>query len=337
VQDEEIFTREIRANPDDVSARLIYADFLEDHGIPLGDLIRCQVELGQLAIADPRRVALAEQERALLDEHGEIWLSEFRALGVSGVTSRCFHFGLIERVRIDSNALLKNGERLLRIAPGLRSLEISNAKAAIRSLARYPFPSQIDSIDLSRNSLTAVELQLLTGAVWTEQLRELDLSFNLLAGCMGDAFRLFTQSSFPMLEKLSMIGCKLPAEACEEIAGSNLLMTLKALNLSLNKMGDQGISLLIAERVWLELERLNLASCEIGVAGALAISPSQFPQLRQLVLRGNRLEIEGCRHLMLFAEMADVTELDLRNMELRFEDLAQLRQQLTTLEGNVLF
>src|SRR5262249_51837097 len=56
--------------PDDDAPRLVYADWLEEHGrLMRAELIRAQVELATLAGDTPRRRALAFRCRCLVDEH----------------------------------------------------------------------------------------------------------------------------------------------------------------------------------------------------------------------------------------------------------------------------
>ena len=46
--DEASFVEEIRRSPDDITPRLIYADFLEDNGDPRGEFIRIQCQLSEM-------------------------------------------------------------------------------------------------------------------------------------------------------------------------------------------------------------------------------------------------------------------------------------------------
>jgi uncharacterized protein (TIGR02996 family) len=72
---ETAFLRAIREAPDDDAPRLVYADWLTDHGDESGraraDLIRVQCELARLDADDPRRGGLAAREAALLDAHAD--------------------------------------------------------------------------------------------------------------------------------------------------------------------------------------------------------------------------------------------------------------------------
>src|SRR4051812_47064587 len=63
-----------RANPEDDGARLILADWLEEHADPRGEFVRIQIERSQLPDWDSRQGALARREAALLRLHHAEWL-----------------------------------------------------------------------------------------------------------------------------------------------------------------------------------------------------------------------------------------------------------------------
>jgi uncharacterized protein (TIGR02996 family) len=64
------FLADIDANPEDDRPRLVFADWLEDHGDPdRADFIRVQCELAQPEDEDPRRGELLDREQQLLDGH----------------------------------------------------------------------------------------------------------------------------------------------------------------------------------------------------------------------------------------------------------------------------
>jgi uncharacterized protein (TIGR02996 family) len=68
------FLDAIIASPDEDAPRLVYADFLEEHGQPeRAEFIRLQCELAKTP-AGERRKALEAKERALLEAHQETWV-----------------------------------------------------------------------------------------------------------------------------------------------------------------------------------------------------------------------------------------------------------------------
>ena len=72
------FLTDIREHPDDTTPRLIFADWLEEHGNDVerarAQFIRVQCELTRLAMDDPRRPRLEAQERALWQQYERRWL-----------------------------------------------------------------------------------------------------------------------------------------------------------------------------------------------------------------------------------------------------------------------
>jgi uncharacterized protein (TIGR02996 family) len=68
------FLRAIIGDPDDDTARLIYADWLDERGDPRGEFIRVQCQLARLPQADSRVEGLHARERALLKDHQQEWL-----------------------------------------------------------------------------------------------------------------------------------------------------------------------------------------------------------------------------------------------------------------------
>jgi uncharacterized protein (TIGR02996 family) len=74
---ESAFLRDIRANPDEDAPRLVYADWLEEHGGEQGaaraEFIRTQCALACLGEDDPRRSELEARTAGLLEAHGQRW------------------------------------------------------------------------------------------------------------------------------------------------------------------------------------------------------------------------------------------------------------------------
>jgi len=67
----EAFLRPIIESPEDDALRLVYADWLEEHGdAARAEFIRAQCALARMADDDPRRPELSAREQELLSEHG---------------------------------------------------------------------------------------------------------------------------------------------------------------------------------------------------------------------------------------------------------------------------
>jgi uncharacterized protein (TIGR02996 family) len=68
------FLRAVIEAPDDDTPRLVYADWLDDHGDPdRADFIRVQCALDKMPAGDPRRPALEQREKEPLGQYGWAW------------------------------------------------------------------------------------------------------------------------------------------------------------------------------------------------------------------------------------------------------------------------
>src|SRR5262245_10804909 len=94
---DEAFLRAVCESPHDDGPRLVYADWLEEHGRhERAELIRIQIELSHLGEGEARQT-LGEREVTLLGRHGQEWASEVPALeGV--VWDRVFPDALLDSV-----------------------------------------------------------------------------------------------------------------------------------------------------------------------------------------------------------------------------------------------
>lgn len=68
------FVKAIRANPDDDTARLVFADWYEEHGQPdRAAYVRTACQLARLPLADPAYPAVQKRASELYAEHHEAW------------------------------------------------------------------------------------------------------------------------------------------------------------------------------------------------------------------------------------------------------------------------
>src|SRR5581483_4113131 len=90
-------------SPDDDTPRLVYADYLEEHGqTDRAEFIRVQLDLARLPDSpdsDERREALAAREQALLKKYGEQWAYEVLSPVTGMVTSWWFRRGFLNELQ----------------------------------------------------------------------------------------------------------------------------------------------------------------------------------------------------------------------------------------------
>src|SRR5579884_547350 len=98
--EERDFLDAVAEQPDDLDLRLIYADWLDEHGDPRGAFIRVQIDLERLPEDDPSRPALEAREAELLAKHGPRWLGRLAGLAPSALIDYRFRRGLLEHVEL---------------------------------------------------------------------------------------------------------------------------------------------------------------------------------------------------------------------------------------------
>jgi uncharacterized protein (TIGR02996 family) len=151
---DDAFLADIIANPDDDAPRLVYADWLEDHGQPdRAAFVRVQCQLARLPHDDERREDLEAKERELLRRHRREWLRPLR-----GLVSKCeFRRGFVEQGTATAAAFARRAEDIYRGTP-LRYLMLGGRTRRADQLAACPHLLRLASLTLYANGLGAAGL-----------------------------------------------------------------------------------------------------------------------------------------------------------------------------------
>jgi uncharacterized protein (TIGR02996 family) len=103
VTHDDAFLQAILESPDDDTPRLVYADYLEEHGDPdRAEFIHVQVALAALPPDDPRRKQLGDRERRLLEGHQQEWLGPLRP----SLSGWAFRRGLLDAITVPAATYL---------------------------------------------------------------------------------------------------------------------------------------------------------------------------------------------------------------------------------------
>jgi uncharacterized protein (TIGR02996 family) len=353
MSDRDAFLSAIAAAPDDDLPRLVYADFLDEHGeAERAEFIRVQIELARLPVDDPRRVELVYREQGLLAGHKVAW----GIPGLQGVQE--FRRGFVEYVRTPAEWLIAHPDRLDE-ARTVRNLRIVNAGNHGTALARLPGLERIKHLDLQNtffggafsiplffdnarlDRLTALSLG--NCRLWDEHLTELARSpvaprLRRLAlwGCpFGDegAAVLADSPTISGLEVLDISAHDMQFEQCIHGAGavalaeSAYLTRLRDLDLSGHYIGDSGLIALVGSPNAQSLERLAVPYNDIGElgdSGIMAVVESPYlGHLRELEFGGdrtihhpNRLAPLGAKALAAWPHLERMRSVDLRGVEM---------------------
>jgi uncharacterized protein (TIGR02996 family) len=176
---EAAFLRSIAEAGDDNAVRLVFADWLDDHGdTPRAEFIRVQCELASAKLAEERRQSLRRRERALLNAQRNSWCQAF------GLPIEEVHFerGLISRMRLsqwDSGKML-DPAWTPRFAT-LMELDLSGLQLGDDDLAAFAERAQLSALRkliLSENRITDAGAAALARAAGLPRLDTLYLAQN---------------------------------------------------------------------------------------------------------------------------------------------------------------
>ncbi len=146
------FLRAIRANPDDDTTRLVFADWLDEHDDPLGEFVRVQIELEPIRyrIDNPRAVELHRREDELLRAHRDIWLGKAKEIGTNWPEyGPQFRRGLPNHANLSLDTFLKHGKTLFSACPTLREVSVFDIANRCAELAACPHLVKIDTLEIA--------------------------------------------------------------------------------------------------------------------------------------------------------------------------------------------
>lgn len=341
----EAFLQRIRAYPDDDAPRLIFADWLAEHGDPdRARFIRVQLALARL-VEEPSgvgfdyettRANLMREDQLLLEAHREEWEAPFRG-GLA--TSPRFHRGFVEEVNVAARQLIARAAQLFDTGPirhihlldvggsaaaalsctflsRLRALTIPRQHAGeplARAVARSPHLSGLKSLALPRNRFEDDAVAHLACSPTLTNLEELDLSENDLGETA--AHILATSTHLGQLRNLELRANRLGPCGAEAIAASERLPNLHRLGLGENEIGSHRVAAAESLHALLRVPILDLSVNGLTAAALQAIlNPRADPESIRLVeldLRHNELGNEGARVLAHSRHMAGVKVLRL--------------------------
>jgi uncharacterized protein (TIGR02996 family) len=168
VSERDAFLRAVRDHPDEDAPRLVFADWLDDSGDPLGEFIRVQFALEPHRQplpdehADARRkhrlaraarrdsndplAPLLRREGELLAAHGKEWAPGL--IGVPGLSPQ-IRRGLVEEVWGGSEELLAHADRIADTCPALRRLVVHGPRGHGADLAACPLLGRLRELTLA--------------------------------------------------------------------------------------------------------------------------------------------------------------------------------------------
>jgi uncharacterized protein (TIGR02996 family) len=336
----EAFLRDIAENPDEDAPRLVYADWLDDHGQPdRAEFIRVQCLRATLPADDPRAGPLEGRAAELLRNNWEAWVGPLRALvgpydsrrGEGWLAGRYhpdglwkFRRGFVDNLALDALTFVLVGDEVFRRTP-LRHLRVWEAGGAAEALAASPHLALLATLtfpDYFSAPLTADGALVLASSPYLTRLAGLDLYRNNV----GDR-GLEALASAPWLaglKQLNLVDNGLSAVGARALAVARA-PALTVLRLGVNGLGDEGAEALAGSPLLARLTALDLHDCRLGrrAAAALAVSP-HLGCLASLDLDRNQIGPMGADSLARAPWMSGVCTLNLSGCRLGDEGVEAL-------------
>lgn len=227
----------IDAEPDDDTARLVYADWLADNGQPeRGEFIRLQCEHAKCLRAG-KLFAHDEREQELLSAHGDVWQAEYPV--IRGVKWSGFWRGFPGITVRAPSALMKNANAIWEAAP-VESVVVESLYKTAIGLAACPYLSRVRVLEVRSHrsadpdgALSRVlESPELSGLWWLAFLGNSHLSTSAVE-------LLANSESLRNLEILTLRWCGITDAGARWLAASPHLNKLRELDLTGNEFtGD---------------------------------------------------------------------------------------------------
>jgi uncharacterized protein (TIGR02996 family) len=292
---EEALLAAIGDNPEDDAPRLIYADWLDEHGeAERAELIRAQVALGSMAPDGPARGRLEERARTLLEGKAEAWAAALKPLVLG------YHYarGLIDAVEVDAARFPESADEVLRLAPSAALRVPVNSWQEVKTLVRCK--------------------QLL-------RVRRLALPGERMGG--AGAWILAESPHVANLKGLSLAGQSLGQPGAQALAASRYLANLEVLDLTATNLARSAVTLLAGSPNLPRLKRLLLGRNLLNDSDVRALANSlHLKELRELDLSGNAVTSEGMECLAAAPLLARLRRLDLTGSQVGPRGLYLLRQ-----------
>jgi uncharacterized protein (TIGR02996 family) len=183
--EEAAFLRAIADNPDDDTARLVFADWLDEHDRPArAELIRVQCERASGRCDALRRTELLKRSMQLIQEYGRQWfLEDWPESGVNTVSGYTFDRGFVDQVSF-ARCGLRDADfaRLLETCPLFSLVRVLNLSMneirdeGLRVLADCPRLARLRHLILSANPVTLEGIEYLAASSRLTSLTDLTLS-----------------------------------------------------------------------------------------------------------------------------------------------------------------
>jgi uncharacterized protein (TIGR02996 family) len=315
MSDEAALLLAIHAEPDDDTPRLVYADWLDEHGDPeRAGFIRLQVERARAFPPGALEPKLSAREMGLLRKHARAWFEPPAGwkLDQQFLVQRGFPYAVTcnyHAYRDHQDVFVR--WPITRLHPWLQAFDRESA----RCFAEVPLPANIRELDLYSSHAGPDVLRVLWAAPSLAGVLWLDV------GCcrLGDvgATLLARELHMPRLRYLDLNYNSITGVGLRALAARTYCGSIESLTLSNNQVTADDVCAFLGSDRWTNLTDLCLWSLRLGDAGVtrLASCPA-LARLTVLNLNCNGITDDGVRALAASPHVCNLRTLSLATNEL---------------------
>jgi uncharacterized protein (TIGR02996 family) len=281
------FMRAILEAPQDDAPRLVYADWLTDHGDEAdrdrAEFIRVQVELAR-GVGGAKRKRLEARDAELLNQYGDEWRKQLPDFMRHRSTR--FERGFAGRVRCWLENFATQADVIWQAAP-VTALDLfdprgmsgdvdfsarqhaQNLNNYLKAAAAVPHLRHLHTLSICETGISGRHVTTILASPYLSGLRSLDLSSNGYGDSLAEAVVASPRSE--SLTTLDLCENNLGDRGAVALANAPRLAKLTTLLLSSNRIGEQGGLALAASPHLASLQRLHLEGEDVGASARDAL------------------------------------------------------------------
>jgi uncharacterized protein (TIGR02996 family) len=329
--DDKALLAAILAEPDNDRVRLIYADWLEEHGDPArAEFIRLECELhGMLTPAgdapysweQPRFRKLEARAGELWDAHAGRWFPGLETYAEEVETER----GFAHHVALSARRFIEHGEKMFAVAPTIEDVFLDRLGRNTPVLAACPALAHVRDLTFFETPFRAREAEQFFASPFLGKLRSFEIGFTDTQMGPRGARALAECASLGALERLDVHNHAIYDEGAAALLRGERLATLRHLELGNNGLTDDTAEAL-AEAAHLDrLTYLSLTGNYLSGWGVRRLGQAEhLAGLGHLDLVDNPIDSPGLAALLAAPFAARLTVLRLGLCGLDDEGLASL-------------
>ncbi len=317
--DQEALYNTILNTPEDDAPRLVYSDWLEEHGeVERADFIRLQIKIARMTTDDPDYRDLRRQEQEMLLKNEITWTNELPSS--QGIKWESFERGFVRAVRIANPETLELAPPdMFQMVP-ITTVRFHNFDPPSMALildTPYLF-RRVEVLDFDDgNRIGSDGLGKLVEDERFRNIRKLNLRGNNI-GPAGVS-RLANSSNSNALQELDLDRNDLFPEGARALSRSPYLQKLRILSLDRTQLGDDGVIQLLSGERMEQLAQLHLSGDYLGNGAATQLGTYPFRSLEVLFLNNNVIEDSGGRTLLSSEHLQNLRYFYLRHNRLSDE------------------